>query len=89
MKVVICGIPFAIIYVDSALTGNDRFGECDVMAATIKINKRCSQEQKDATLIHEWVHGVAGCNGTSQNEDIIGVVATELYRQGFRVKVEP
>ena len=30
----------------------------------------------------------AGCNGTSQNEDIISVIATELYRQGFRVKIE-
>ena len=85
----ICGIPFTVIEQEAQFgTETQRFGECDVMSATIKLNSKCSQEQKDATLVHEWIHAVAGCNGTSQNEDIISVIATELYRQGFRVKIE-
>ena len=85
MKTLICGIPFTVVEADAILTGGARFGECDVMGATITVNRHCSQEQKAATLVHEWLHGVCGCNGTSQNEDWVGVVATELYRQGFRV----
>jgi hypothetical protein len=89
MKTIICGIPFEVIEVESSLTEDqERFGECDVMAATIKINAHCSKAQKEATLVHEWIHAVAGCNGTSQSEDIVGVLATELYRQGFRVEVK-
>lgn len=88
MITVICGIPFEIIEVASSLSSLDRFGECDLMAAIIKINKHCSVVQKEATLVHEWVHAVNGCNGTSQSEESVGVVATELYRQGFRVKTE-
>ena len=88
MKTVICGIPFEITEVDSVLSEDMRFGECDVMAATIKINTHCSKAQKEATLVHEWIHAVAGCNGTSQSEDMVSVLATELYRQGFRIEVK-
>lgn len=88
MKTIICGIPFEIIVVETTLCGTERFGECDVMAATIKINSHCSQQQKESTLIHEWLHAIAGCNGTSNNEDIVSVLANELYRNGFRVKIE-
>jgi hypothetical protein len=88
VKTIICGIPFEITEVENCFGSEHRFGECDTMAATIKLNRHCSPEQKDATLVHEWVHGVGGCNGTSQDEDLISVIAIELYRQGFRVKVE-
>lgn len=88
MKTVICGIPFDILIVETVLCGTERFGNCDVMAATISINKHCSTEQRESTLIHEWLHAVAGCNGTTNSEDIISVFANELYRNGFRVKIE-
>lgn len=88
MKTIICGIPFQVIELDSVLGDNPSFGEVDLLPAIIRMNSKCSPEQKEATLVHEWVHAVAGCNGIAMAEDIVGVLATELYRQGFRVKVE-
>jgi hypothetical protein len=88
VKTIICGIPFEVIEVESTLGSEQPLGECDVMAATITINARCSNAQKEATLVHEWIHAVAGCNGASQSEDMVSVLATELYRQGFRVEVK-
>jgi hypothetical protein len=43
---------------------------------------------REATLVHEWMHSVYDINGIEHSEVQIGVMATELYRQGFRVKVE-
>jgi len=45
-------------------------------------------EQRDATLVHEWIHAVLFCNNITHSEEIVSILAQELYREGFRVKVE-
>lgn len=88
MTTTICGIVFNIKLAEPILANGNRMGECDLLKAEITINKGSSAMQFEATLIHEWMHAVAGCNGTSQDEGLVSVVAQELFREGFRVPRE-
>ncbi len=88
MKIDVCGIPFSVSRGKPAFkSGPQFFGECLCKPATIVIHEECSPEQFDATLIHEWAHGVLGNNGCDDNEQMVAVLTMELYRVGFRVKV--
>jgi hypothetical protein len=89
MTVDVCGIPFSIDIAKSPFrSGTQFFGETDGKAASIVIHSACSPEQWDATLIHEWLHGVCQCYGCDDSEPMIAVIAQELYRVGFRVKTD-
>lgn len=88
MKIDVCGIPFSVERVSGSFSCKpDPFGESDAIRAMIKISSLCSPEQFDATLIHEWAHGVCQCYGCDSNEPMILALSQELYRLGFRVKI--
>jgi len=88
MQVTICGIPFQIVQVQSYRRDDYSFGSADAKMATITICAGMPVQVRAATLVHEWMHAVLATNGVEHPESIVGVLATELYRQGFRVKVD-
>ena len=85
MKTIVCGIPFEIKEGSKDL---EPFGRTSGRPALIEISPECSTEQKEATLVHEWIHAVFMCNGIAHEEVQVGVLATELFRSGFRVKCQ-
>lgn len=88
MKTIICGIPYDIILRDPNGRDDGNFGKGDGKHATIFMDNTMPEAVRDATLVHEWMHQVYECNGVAHEEQHVSVMATELYRQGFRVKVE-
>jgi hypothetical protein len=88
VKTIICGIPFEIIQREPNTRADTNFGRMDVKMAQITIDKTMPPEMREATIVHEWMHAVYEINGIDHTEIQIGVLATELYRQGFRIKVE-
>jgi hypothetical protein len=88
MKTVICGIPFEIVMRQPNARDDNNYGKGDGKHAVIFIDDTMPKSIKDATLVHEWMHQVYECNGITHEELQVAVMATELYRQGFRVKIE-
>jgi hypothetical protein len=86
MIVMACGIPFTVVEMEDG--DFDVFGRTEAKPALIRVNKTCSPEQREATTVHEWCHAVLMCNGVVHDEAVVAVLATELYREGFRVKVQ-
>ena len=86
-KTIICGIPYDIIEREPNLRSDENLGRGDCKHATITMDGSMPQAVKDATLVHEWMHQVYECNGVAHEEQHVSVMATELYRQGFRIKV--
>lgn len=86
MKIMACGIPFTIVEKEDG--DFDVFGRTSSKPATIDINKTCSPEQREATYVHEWCHAVLMCNGVAHDEAVVAILSTELYRNGFRIRVE-
>ena len=87
----VCGVPFNLREVESNGRGDGSMGRSDIKMAEITLNKEMPAAVKDQTLIHEWLHGVLETNGLpeqSGNETLVCVLAAELYRNGFRVKIE-
>ena len=88
MRTLICGIPFEIIMREPNMRSDANMGRCDSKMAKITIDRTMPEPVRDATLVHEWMHSVYDLNGIEHSEVQIGIMATELYRNGFRVKVE-
>lgn len=88
MTTTICGIEFDIILRDNVSRDDDNYGKTDPKQAKIYIDGSMPEQMRDATLVHEWIHAVHALNGISDSEAQVCVLATELYRQGFRVKVD-
>ena len=84
-KIIICGLPFKIIYRDRNSRSDLSMGRCDSKDLTIHIDKDMPDAQKQATLVHEWLHAVLDINGIEASEILVSVLGTELYRSGFRV----
>jgi len=84
----ILGIPFTIELLCPQLTGDGHFGNCDAKAATIQIDGNMPRPIREQTLIHEWIHAVTILNGYALEEFAVNVIASELYREGFRVKTK-
>jgi len=87
MRTIICGIPFKVIMFDR-VAADGLYGRMDGKSATIYLDDDMPREMRDATMIHEWIHAVWECNGIQHTEEQVSTMATELYRSGFRVKVE-
>jgi len=88
MKTIICGIPFEIVMRERTLPVDDNYGLMSGKEARIYLDSKIPKPMRDATLVHEWMHAVFECNGIQHEEVQVAVMATELYRNGFRVKVE-
>jgi len=84
----ICGIPFEIIERDRNSRDDGNFGKCDTKDGKIYIDKEMTIEQKRATLVHEWMHAVYTLNGIDHSEVQVSVMATELFRNGFSLKLD-
>ena len=86
----VCGVPFELKETESNGREDPSMGICDSKLAIIKINKEMSEPMKESVLIHEWLHGVLDANGLGElsgKENLVCVLQTELYRNGFRIKV--
>ena len=88
MNISICGVQYAIIMREPNARDDSNYGKFDGKMGKIFIDSTMPEAVKDATLVHEWMHGVYEANGVQHEEQHVSVMATELYRQGFRVKVE-
>ena len=86
-KTIICGIPFNVIERDS-FEDDCIMGECDIIQSSLFVYKKMPKETKDATLVHEWIHAVLQHSGIKHKEILVSVLANELYREGFRVRVQ-
>jgi hypothetical protein len=80
----ICSVPFRLIPFPR-VSENDRYALMDGKSQTIFIDASLPEETRDLTLIHEWLHGVFEHNCIDHNEQLVGVLSTELYRTGFRI----
>lgn len=81
----ICGLPFKLIYRERNSRSDTSMGKCDIKDLEIYIDKDMPDEQRKASLVHEWIHAVLDLNGVEAHEVVVSVLGTELYRSGFRV----
>jgi hypothetical protein len=86
MIIDICGINFEVILRDPVSRDDTNFGKCDCKTAKIYIDNSMPREVIDATLIHEWIHGVLVSNAIDHTEILVSVLSTELYRNGWRIR---
>ncbi len=85
----VCGVPFKYIEQVSTDRVDGFMGRSDSKMALITINADMPKAQKEATLIHEWIHATLDSQGMgelSNNEQLVSILGNELYRQGFRIK---
>lgn len=59
--------------------GNDLYGQIHYMSEKMLINSAASDEQKEATLIHELVHGLDETFNIGLKEHQVELVSTALY----------
>jgi Zn-dependent peptidase ImmA (M78 family) len=88
-SIMICGLPYRIIYRDRNSRSDMSMGRCDSKELTIHIDKEMPEEQRKATLCHEWIHAVLDANGVEHPESVAAVLGTELYRSGFEPWKKP
>lgn len=85
----VCGVPFKYIEQVSTDRVDGFMGRSDSKMACITINADMTKEIKESTLIHEWLHAtldLQGMGDLSNNEQLISVLANELYRAGFKIR---
>jgi len=87
MKTIICGIPVSIVQRATNTKDDNNYGRFSGKEALITLDKTMPKAIQEATLVHEWVHGVLEYNGIDHGEILVAVLATELYRSGYRVKL--
>lgn len=86
----ICGINYSVEYLEPNSREDTFMGRTDPQRATITLNKYMPQEMQEQCLIHEWLHAVL-CNYAleeTNNEILVQTLASELYRNGFKVKLK-
>lgn len=85
----VCGIPYKYEEFDSSDRTDNSIGRSDPKMALIRICKDCSEETKQSTIIHEWLHAILDCHGLqnhANDEILVSTLETELYRNGFRIQ---
>lgn len=88
MQIDVCGVSYEVIERIPGGRDDADYGQFDGKMGKIYLDSTMPQTIKDATLVNEWMHGVYEANGIEHQEVHVAVMAAELYRQGFRVKVE-
>lgn len=84
----ICGIPHSVVLCDDNFDTDLHLGQIDYASATIKINRKASEETQTEALFHEMLHGILvhiGRNDEAQNECFVQSLANAMY-QSFRLK---
>ena len=84
----ICGLDYEIVHRDRNSRDDMNMGKCDAKELKIYIDREIPEQQKQAVLVHEWIHAVYDANGIDHSEVQTSVLATELYRSGFRVHTQ-
>ena len=84
-KIIICGLCFEVVNRDRNSRSDESLGRCDIKDLRIFIDKEMPDQQKEATLIHEWCHAVLQLNGIEHSETLVSVLAQEMYRVNFRL----
>ena len=87
MEIDVCGVPHKVIFRDRIGREDQNYGRYDGKDGRIFIDKEMTPEIRAVTLVHEWMHGVYEANGVEHLECHVAVMAAELYRQGFRIKM--
>lgn len=89
MTVDVCGIPYKLEEIEPNSRADTFMGRSDSAMNVITLNSCMPQAQKEQTLVHEWLHSVLDnyCMQETNNENLVQTLASELYRNGFRVKV--
>ena len=84
----ICGIRYEIKHIEPNSREDTFMGRTDPQKAIITINKTMSKNIQEQVLIHEWLHAVLGnyCLEETNNEIMVQTLASELYRNGFKIK---
>lgn len=88
MKVDVCGLPFELKEVEDSSRTDMNMGLSDTKSMKITINKSMPSEMKEQVLIHEWLHCVLDNYSFDETNDekLVQTLASELYRNGFRIK---
>ncbi len=87
MKISVCGVPHEIVMREPNGRDDANYGKYDGKTGKIFIDSTMPAEVRESTILHEWMHGVYEQNGVQHEEQHVAVMAAELYRQGFRVKI--
>jgi len=74
------------IIVSSSPKVSSVMGEWDMCLGRIWISDKCSLEQKESTLVHEFVHACLGLSNIAHSETFVAFFANVLYEKGFRVR---
>ena len=61
------------------LNGDICYGEIEYDDQIIRLNNSFSDEQKEATLIHEMIHGISNMYTLDMSEDLVTKLANALY----------
>jgi len=88
MKIDVCGLPIEVRLRKPHVRDDGNMGNADLKRGIIFIESEMPVEVKKQTLIHEWLHLVYDINGIKHDEHHISIATAELYRNGFRIKVE-
>lgn len=89
MKTEICGIQYSVEFLEPNSREDTFMGRTDTLMAKITINKIMPKDMQEQCLIHEWLHAVLGnyCMEQTDDEKMVQVLATELYKSGYRVNL--
>ncbi len=89
MKVTICGVPHEVIECKDDFDADCHFGQIDYRDCRIKINAEMPSEMKEATLVHEMMHGILnhiGYEDLANDEKFVRVLGNAI-NESFTVKV--
>ena len=87
-KINICGIEYAVHYIEPNSREDSFMGRSDPQKALITINNTMAEDVQKQTLIHEWLHAVLMNYSLSENDNeiLVQTIASELFRSGFEIK---
>lgn len=74
------------IIVSSRARNSSKIGEWDYSLGCIWVSDKCPLEQKEVTLVHEFVHACLGLCSITHSETFVAFFANILYEKGFRVR---
>lgn len=86
----ICGINYSVEFLEPNSREDTFMGRSDSQRAIITINKEMPEDLQQQCLIHEWLHVVL-CNYAMEetnNERLVQTLASELFINGFRIRLK-
>ena len=82
-RILICGIPHTVEYVDDNFDIDLHLGQVDYATAKIRINKKASSEVQNEALCHEVLHAMLihiGRNDLSADETFVQSLGNAISR---------